>query len=52
MIDRILKTYGEVNTTTNGYPSENIKNFAAKNFHFLQLKKISVSFRNDFILLQ
>ena len=23
MIDRILKTYGEVNTTANGYPPEN-----------------------------
>ena len=25
MIDRILKTYGEVNTTANGFPPENVK---------------------------
>ena len=40
MIDRILKTYGEVNTTVKPFPPENIKIFLLEFFNFYILGNI------------
>ena len=50
MIDRILKTYGEVNTTVKHFPPENIKSFLLKMFIFDNFKNVCLLQGHVFIM--
>ena len=50
MIDRILKTYGEVNTAVKHFPPENIKIFQLKIFIFYNLKNLCILHGRVFVM--